>query len=57
MMLLMEIFTPLIITNAYYMATHSSILGWEIPWTEVLGGLQSMESQSQTLQSTAHTQS
>ena len=57
MMLLMEIFTPLIITNAYYMATHSSILGWEIPWTEVLGGLQSMESQSQTLQSTAHKQS
>ena len=21
------------------MATHSSILGWEIPWTEELGGL------------------
>ena len=31
------------------MATHSSILAWEIPWTEELGGLQSMESQkSQT---------
>ena len=24
------------------MATHSSILAWEIPWTEELGGLQSM---------------
>ena len=24
------------------MATHSSILSWEIPWTEELGGLQSM---------------
>ena len=23
-------------------ATHSSILTWEIPWTEDLGGLQSM---------------
>ena len=27
------------------MATHSSILAWKIPWTEELGGLQSMESQ------------
>ena len=27
------------------MATHSSILAWGIPWTEVLGGLQSMGSQ------------
>ena len=27
------------------MATHSSILAWRIPWTEELGGLQSMESQ------------
>ena len=27
------------------MATHSSILTWRIPWTEELGGLQSMESQ------------
>ena len=26
-------------------ATHSSILVWEIPWTEEPGGLQSMESQ------------
>ena len=25
--------------------THSSILAWEIPWTEEPGGLQSMESQ------------
>ena len=24
------------------MATHSSILDWEIPWTEESGGLQSM---------------
>ena len=31
------------------MATHSSILAWEIPWTEEPGGLPSMESQkSQT---------
>ena len=28
------------------MATHSSILGWEIPWTEEAGRLQSMRSQS-----------
>ena len=27
------------------MATHSSILAWEIPWTEDPGGLQSLESQ------------
>ena len=27
------------------MATHSSILAWEIPWTENPGGLQSMGSQ------------
>ena len=26
------------------MATHSSILAWEIPWTEEPGRLQSMES-------------
>ena len=25
-----------------YMAAHSSILAWRIPWTEELGGLQSM---------------
>ena len=31
------------------MATHSSILAWEIPWTEGPGGLQSMGShKSQT---------
>ena len=30
------------------MATHSSILGWEIPWTEEPGGLQSLGLQSQT---------
>ena len=27
------------------MATHSSILAWEISWTEDPGGIQSMESQ------------
>ena len=27
-------------------ATHSSIVAWEIPWTEEPGGLQSMGSQS-----------
>ena len=27
------------------MAAHSSILAWEIPWTEELDGLQSMGSQ------------
>ena len=27
------------------MATHSSILTWEIPWTEEPGGIQSMGSQ------------
>ena len=27
------------------MANHSSILAWEIPWTEEPGGLQSMGSQ------------
>ena len=27
------------------MAVHSSILAWEIPWTEDPGGLQSTESQ------------
>ena len=31
------------------MAAHSRILGWEIPWTEEPGGLQSIGSQkSQT---------
>ena len=30
------------------MATHLSILAWEIPWTEELGGLQSMGLQSRT---------
>ena len=27
------------------MATHSSIIAWEIPWAEESGGLQSMGSQ------------
>jgi hypothetical protein len=30
------------------MATHSSILAWEISWTETPGGLQSLGSQSLT---------
>ena len=30
------------------MATHSSVLAWEIPWTEEPGGLQFMALQSQT---------
>ena len=30
------------------MAIHSSILAWEIPWTEEPGGLQSAGLQSQT---------
>ena len=30
------------------MASHSSILAWEIPWTEEPGGLQSVGSQSPT---------
>ena len=36
------------------MATHSSILGWEIPWTEEPGGQQSMGSQSWTRPSNSH---
>ena len=31
------------------MAAHSSVLAWEIPWTEEPGWLQSMRLQSQTL--------
>ena len=30
------------------MATHSSVLAWEIPWTQEPDRLQSMELQSQT---------
>ena len=37
------------------MATHSSILGWRIPWTEETGELQSMRSQSWTRLSNSHT--
>ena len=39
------------------MATHSSILAWEIPWTEKPGGLQSMglrKSQTQLKQLSMH---
>ena len=36
------------------MATHSSILSWEISWTEELGGLQSMSSQRVKLQLSMH---
>ena len=34
------------------MATHSSTLAWRIPWTEEPGRLQSMGSQSRTLDTT-----
>ena len=39
------------------MAIHSSILTWEIPWTEEPGGLQSMGSQKSDLteQACTHT--
>ena len=33
-------------------ATHSSVLAWEIPWTEELEGLQSMWSQKSQIQLT-----
>ena len=36
------------------MATQSSIVAWEIPWTEEPGGLQSMGSQSLTPLSDFH---
>ena len=36
------------------MATHSSILAWEIPWTEESGGLRSIGSQSWTHLSDYH---
>ena len=32
------------------MATHSSMLAWEISWTEEPGGLQSMDSQKSQIQ-------
>ena len=38
------------------MSTHSSILAWEIPWTEEPGGLPSAGSQSRTRRS-MHTES
>ena len=37
------------------MAAHSSILAWKIPWTEKLGRLQSIASQSDTTEATEHT--
>ena len=37
------------------MATHSSILAWEIPWTEELGGLQSMGVAKSQTQLSMHT--
>ena len=30
------------------MATHSSILGWKIPWTEKLGGLHSPQGRKES---------
>ena len=39
------------------MATHSGILAWRIPWTEELGGLQSMGLQeSDTTEATKHSE-
>ena len=38
------------------MVTHSSILAWEIPWTEEPGMLQSIGSQSWTRLATKHHQ-
>ena len=37
------------------MATHSSILAWEISWTEEPGGLQSMELHRVRLSGHTHT--
>ena len=34
------------------MATHLSIPVWKVPWTEELGGLQSIQSQSDTTEAT-----
>ena len=36
------------------MATHSSILAWEIPWTEEPGGLQSMGLQKSLTRQNTH---
>ena len=38
------------------MGTHSSILAWEIPWTEETGGLQSLGSQKSQTQLTTKQQ-
>ena len=37
------------------MATHPSILAWEIPWTEASGGLQTMGSQKSWMQLSTYT--
>ena len=37
------------------MATHSSILAWEIRWTEEPGGLQSMGSEESDMTELTHT--
>ena len=37
------------------MTTHSSVLVWEVPWTEVPGGLQSMGSQWNTTEQLTQT--
>ena len=36
------------------MATHSSILAWEMPWTEEPGGLQSMQLQELDMTENTH---
>ena len=45
-MKLMTLYNGLCICLEKEMATHSSILAWEIPWTEEPGGLRSMGSQT-----------
>ena len=37
-------------------AIHSSILAWEIPWTEEPGGLQSMGQKESDMAENAHTE-
>ena len=37
------------------MGTHSSVLAWEIAWTEEPGGLQSLGSQRDTTEGSEHT--
>ena len=36
------------------LATHSSILAWRIPWTEELGGLQTVHEVAKTIERLTH---